>query len=62
MSGNKIPETTQVQVRWQSQGLCEYCHAAEQWQYVRFTVDHVVPLSKGGVDTVGSLILTAERD
>lgn len=57
MSGNKIPETTQVQVRWQSQGLCEYCHAAEQWQYVRFTVDHVVPLSKGGVDSLDNLAL-----
>lgn len=50
MSGNKIPKTTQTQVRQRSQGLCEYCHASEQWQYVCFTVDHVIPLTKGGSD------------
>lgn len=28
-----------AQVRIRAQGLCEYCHAAEQWQYVEFTVE-----------------------
>lgn len=57
MSGSKIPETIQVQVRERSQDLCEYCHAAEQWQYVQFTVDHVIPLSKGGANSLDNLAL-----
>lgn len=58
MFGNKIPETTQTHVRQRSQGLCEYCHALEQWQYVQFTVDHVIPLAKGGVDNLNNLAPT----
>jgi XisI protein len=42
MSRRKIPEEIQERVRQRSRHLCEYCHAWEQWQYVRFTVDHVV--------------------
>ena len=46
-----------AQVRARARGLCEYCHAAEQWQYVEFTVAHVVPVSKGGSDAVDNLAL-----
>jgi HNH endonuclease len=54
---SKIPEWVQVQVRERAGGLCEYCHASEQWQYVRFTIDHVVPLSLGGADSLDNLAL-----
>jgi hypothetical protein len=37
--------------------LCEYCHTSEQWQYVRFTVDHVIPVTQGGTDTLVDLAL-----
>lgn len=53
----KIPAKLQQQVRESAQGLCEYCHAAEQWQYVRFTVDHIVPISMGGTDRPDNLCL-----
>jgi len=32
-------------------------HTSEQWQYVRFTVDHVIPLAQGGSDTLDNLAL-----
>jgi hypothetical protein len=54
---NKISEALQEQVRQRAKGLCEYCHAWEQWQYVRFTVDHVVPLAGGGGDSLDNLAL-----
>ena len=58
MSANRyISEATQEQVRQRANYLCEYCHASEQWQYVRFTVDHVIPLSKGGLNSIENLAL-----
>jgi predicted subunit of tRNA(5-methylaminomethyl-2-thiouridylate) methyltransferase len=52
-----ISEEIQEKVRRRAKYLCEYCHAAEQWQYVTFTVDHVIPLSKNGTDTLDNLAL-----
>jgi 5-methylcytosine-specific restriction endonuclease McrA len=57
VSRNKIPETIQMQVRQRARYLCEFCHANEQWQYVRFNVDHVMPLSLGGDDSLENLTL-----
>ncbi len=57
MSRNKIPDRIQLQVRERANYLCEYCRANEQWQYVRFTVDHVVPVSLGGKDNLANLTL-----
>lgn len=57
MSRNKIPDRIQLQVRERANYLCEYCHANERWQYVRFTVDHVVPVSLGGKDNLDNLTL-----
>ena len=36
---------------------CEYCHALETWQYVEFTVEHLVPLVAGGGGTPENLAL-----
>jgi len=32
------------QIRKRANDLCEYCHTSEKWQYVKFTIDHVIPL------------------
>ena len=53
----KIPASVQREVRRRARYLCEYCHTAEQWQYVPFTVDHIVPLNRGGPDTPNNLAL-----
>ena len=53
----KIATEIQNAVRRRAKFLCEYCHASEKWQYVSFTVDHVIPLSKGGTDTPDNLAL-----
>lgn len=56
-SRSKISETVQALVRERGRYLCEYCHASEKWQYVRFTVDHVVPLSLGGTNDLENLAI-----
>lgn len=53
----KIPEFVQLQVRKRANYLCEYCHADERWQFVPFTIDHIVPISSGGTDSLENLAL-----
>jgi HNH endonuclease len=57
MSRNKISESIQQHVRSRADYLCEFCHANERWQYVKFTVDHVLPVSLGGGDNLDNLTL-----
>jgi hypothetical protein len=52
-----ITETTKAQVRDRANGLCEYCQAVEKWQFVQFTIDHVLPKSQGGTDNLDNLAL-----
>jgi hypothetical protein len=40
---------------------CEYCHADERWQFVRFTIDHVLPRSSGGDDQPDNLALACRN-
>jgi exopolyphosphatase/pppGpp-phosphohydrolase len=54
---SNISETLQLQVRERALGLCEYCHTLETWQYVPFTLDHVIPLSLGGGTVAENLAL-----
>lgn len=53
----QIPKNTQTLVRQRANCLCEYCHASEQWQYVEFTIEHIIPLNKNGLDTIDNLAL-----
>ena len=53
----KLPAALQEQVRRRANNLCEYCHTDERWQYVRFTIDHIIPLAEGGDDEPGNLSL-----
>ena len=53
----QIPEAVQNKIRQRAHFLCEYCHASEQWQYVAFTIEHIIPLAKNGTDTLDNLAL-----
>lgn len=56
-SHRPIPQTIQDSVRKRAGYLCEYCHTSELWQCVRFTIDHVVPLSAGGANSIDNYAL-----
>ncbi len=56
-SRRKISETIQNRVRQRANSLCEYCHASEKWQYVEFTIEHIIPLTKNGTDDIDNLAL-----
>ena len=53
----KISPEIQHLVRQRANHLCEYCHTSEQWQYVRFTIDHIIPVAQGGPDDPDNLAL-----
>lgn len=53
----KIPGRVRESVRQRARLQCEYCHAAEAWQYVEFTLEHIVPLVEGGADQAENLAL-----
>lgn len=53
----KLSPKLQEQVRLRAVHLCEYCHTNERWQYVRFTIDHLMPIAEGGTDAPENLAL-----
>jgi 5-methylcytosine-specific restriction endonuclease McrA len=57
MPRSKISEVIQAQVRQRAKHLCEFCHANERWQYVKFTIDHLIPVSLGGSSGFDNLAL-----
>jgi hypothetical protein len=48
-------------VREKAQFRCEYCHADERWQFIRFTIDHIIPQSVGGSDEIDNLALACRN-
>lgn len=56
-----VTAKTQRIVRERAAACCEYCHADESWQFIRFTLDHVVPLSADGSDDADNLALACRN-
>lgn len=54
---HKLPAEVQAAVRLRAGHRCEYCHAPEQWQYVEFTMEHLLPIASGGTSTIENLAL-----
>ena len=52
-----MPQQVEAAVRERAAALCEYCHADERWQCVRFTIDHVLARAAGGGDGADNLAL-----
>jgi len=56
-----VTAKTQRIVRERAAARCEYCHADERWQFIRFTLDHVVPLSADDSDDADNLALACRN-
>jgi hypothetical protein len=53
----KVPAELRALVQRRARGLCEYCHAPEAWQYVEFTVEHIIPVAAAGETKAENLAL-----
>ena len=56
-----VTATARQVVRERAEFRCEYCHADERWQFIRFTLDHVVPQSAAGSDETDNLALACRN-
>jgi 5-methylcytosine-specific restriction endonuclease McrA len=56
-----IPAAIRLLVRQRAGFRCEYCHADERWQFVKFTIDHIVPRSLEGRDDHDNLALACRN-
>ncbi len=53
----KISEFLRRKARKRAGFLCEFCHADERWQFIEFTIDHIIPISDDGTDSLENLAL-----
>lgn len=53
-----IPAALRAEVRSLAHGRCAYCRSAEELLGVIFEIDHVIPLSAGGVASADNLCLS----
>jgi len=56
-----VSAKTREAVRKRARGLCEYCHADEHWQFVKFTIDHIIPQSKEKNNSIENLALACRN-
>lgn len=47
-------------IRQRARGLCEYCRSPELYATHLFSIEHVVPVSKGGQEDPGNLALACQ--
>jgi HNH endonuclease len=56
-----VPSAIQHAVRERASGRCEYCHSPEWVCAARFTLDHLLPRSRGGTDEPHNLAVACRR-
>ncbi|MBI3974578.1 MAG: HNH endonuclease [Chloroflexi bacterium] len=52
-----MPHPLYEMVAERARGLCEYCKTPERLAGYAFEVEHIVPVARGGGDTLGNLAL-----
>ena len=56
----RISSTQRARVVERAKGCCEYCHSQEQYSPDSFSVEHIIPISKGGVSDFDNLAFACQ--
>ena len=56
-----VSEAIRAQVVTQAGGVCEYCRYPEEFNSGRFSVDHILPRVRGGIDDLNNLALSCRN-
>lgn len=60
MSDYKLTEELKNIVRLRAKNCCEYCLSQEQFATQRFSIEHILPISKQGKTTLDNLALACQ--
>lgn len=60
MAPNYLSATLRAAVRERAGNCCEYCHSQERFATQRFSVEHIIPRSKGGDQVFDNLALACQ--
>ncbi|MFZ5880315.1 MAG: HNH endonuclease [Chloroflexota bacterium] len=60
MAETRISSAQRTRVFERAKGCCEYCLAQEQYSPDSFSVEHIIPLSKQGANTLENLAFACQ--
>ena len=60
MRKSQVSQTLRRRVVERAQGCCEYCLSQEQFSTQAFSIDHIIPVEKGGDTTFENLALSCQ--
>ena len=56
-----VSDATRHEVRARAVSRCECCHPDQRWQFVRFTMEHIITQSDAGSDEADNLALACRN-
>ena len=60
MSDRQVPQALRAEVARVARGCCEYCLSQLDFSPAPFSIEHIIPRSRGGVTELGNLALACE--
>lgn len=60
MSSDRVSPALRQRVIDRAQGCCEYCFAQRRFSSGPFSVEHIIPRSRGGTSELGNLALACQ--
>ncbi len=60
MAESRISSAQRARVFERAKGCCEYCLSQEQYSPDSFAVEHIIPLSKGGANSLENLAFACQ--